>query len=101
MGLNTYNGVSFIWVLRVFSQLLMLSARYMLKYLRGKHFRLKALSLLSLGLKAISGFCYRHSSVLSFSLKAALMKSALRQVKDLIINHIKSWGTVWFCGSVG
>lgn len=29
------------------------------------------------------------------------MKSALRQVKDFIINHIRSQGIVWFCGSVG
>lgn len=29
------------------------------------------------------------------------MRSALRQVKDFIINHIKSPGVVWFCGALG
>lgn len=29
------------------------------------------------------------------------MRSALRQVKDFIINHIKSRGGVWFCGALG
>lgn len=35
--------------------------------------------------------------VLSFSLKSSFDEKCLRQAKDLIINHIKSWG---ICGSV-